>query len=213
MQLIWMKPSNVEWQEVRRDGFSLSVILLLELCGQAEAVPPAKIGVSSIIDESNKPMISTDLTIREAKQEDSLAIARILHALGWFEQFKNKPLEQVQVGVAEGIARCREEGTHTMLVAEGEQGVAGYISVHWFPNLALQGYDGYISELFVHPAQSGRGIGSALLDAIEADARQRGCTRLLLMNRRIRESYQRGFYTKRGWHESEDGAFFTRKLV
>jgi len=91
------------------------------------------------------------------------------------------------------------------------QGVVGYVSVHWFPHLAL-GYDGYISELFLHPSTTGQGIGSRLLAQAEMYARRRGCTRLTLMNMRHRESYQRGFYTKQGWIENSSAAIFMRKI-
>jgi GNAT superfamily N-acetyltransferase len=156
-------------------------------------------------------MIATDIMIREANLQDSQAIARILQEVGWFDQFKMGSLEQAQARIAERVARCIEEGTSTILVAEHMSEVVGYLSAHWYPHLAL-GYDGYVSELFVRPAEAGHGIGSRLLAAIDAEAHKRGCTRLILMNRRIRESYQRGFYSKHGWHELSDAAFFTRKV-
>ncbi len=90
--------------------------------------------------------------------------------------------------------------------------VIGYISVHWFPNMLMLGYDGYVSELFIHPDETGLGAGSRLLEAVEAYATERGCTRLLLMNRRVRESYRRHFYAKHGWEELPDAAFFSLKL-
>ncbi|MBE3559661.1 MAG: GNAT family N-acetyltransferase [Ktedonobacteraceae bacterium] len=153
-----------------------------------------------------------DVTIREARVEDCDGIAAILHALGWFEHINRQPVAQTQVQIAARIARCQIEKTHTILVAESKpHGVVGYVAVHWFPNLAF-GHDGYVSELFLHPAMTDRGIGGRLLDAVSEYARKRGCTRLTLMNRRTRESYQRGFYAKHGWHEVSDAAFFTLPL-
>ncbi len=157
-------------------------------------------------------MIGAQITIRDARQQDSPAIARILHALDWFEQFRSMSLEQTQARIAERMTLSAREGSNTILVAELAQGVAGYVAIHWYPNLAL-GYDGYISELFVLPDARGQGIGTRLLAAVDAEARERGCMRLVLMNRRVRESYQRGFYTKHGWQEMPDAAFFTRKLA
>jgi GNAT superfamily N-acetyltransferase len=156
-------------------------------------------------------MIGIDISIREANLEDSRAIAHILQEVGWFDQFKTVSLEQAQDRIAERIARCTQEGTNTIFVAERMQEVVGYASVHWYPHLAL-GYDGYVSELFVLPAETGHGIGGRLLSSVDVEAHKRGCTRLILMNRRIRESYQRGFYSKQGWHELPDAAFFTRKI-
>ncbi|MBO0779183.1 MAG: GNAT family N-acetyltransferase [Ktedonobacteraceae bacterium] len=149
--------------------------------------------------------------VRDARIEDSSGIADVLYELGWFKQVQDQPVAQTQVQIARRIARCQREQSHAILVAEMNGKVVGYVAVHWFPNLAL-GYDGYISELFLHPTTTGKGIGSRLLSEIEERARKQGCSRLLLMNRRNRESYQRGFYAKHGWTEMEDGAFFTRTL-
>jgi GNAT superfamily N-acetyltransferase len=77
--------------------------------------------------------------------------------------------------------------------------------VHWLPN-ALLGSEGYVSELFVLGAARGQGIGTTLLGEVERRAIARGCARLMLFNRTIRESYQRGFYHKQGWVERDDAA-------
>ncbi len=157
-------------------------------------------------------MSQVEIVIREAGPEDSLAIATLLHALDWFEQTRNGTLSQTQMSIAERIECCRREQTHTILVAQRAlEGVVGYTAVHWYPSLT-RGNEGYVSELFVHPSHTGQGIGGRLLDTLNVHAHQRGCIRLLLLNRRIRESYRRGFYAKHGWEEHSDGVFFTRTL-
>jgi GNAT superfamily N-acetyltransferase len=164
-------------------------------------------------------MSQANIVIREARTEDSEAIAIILRALGWFEPLKNEDQAQTQAHVAAGIEQCLHEKTHTVLVAEyaDEEGttagrIAGYVSVHWMPNLMRGSREGYISELFIHPQETGKGIGSRLLATIKAYAQERGCRNLFLKNRRIRESYRRGFYAKQGWEESADSAFFSYTL-
>jgi GNAT superfamily N-acetyltransferase len=177
-----------------------------------------------------KNMSHVEITIREACIEDSSAIAAILYTLGWSEQLKREDPGQIQADIAARIEQCIREQTHTILVAErwcnkcnqsvGDTSrsgqvarqVIGYISVHWFPNMLMLGYDGYVSELFIHPDETGLGAGSRLLETVQAYAAERGCTRLLLMNRRIRESYRRHFYVKQGWEELPDAAFFSLKL-
>ena len=150
--------------------------------------------------------------IRTAQVHDAAAIAGILHELAWFEHINGTPMRETQAAVARRIEQCLRESTHTILVAERPgHGVIGYIAAHWFPNLLL-GHDGYVSELFIQPAAAGQGIGRRLLKAIEVEGRRRGCTRLMLVNRRVRESYRRGFYKKMGWQESPDSAFFVRRL-
>jgi GNAT superfamily N-acetyltransferase len=149
------------------------------------------------------------MLIREARQEDAGAIAAIVRALSWIERIKNETAITTEQHVAHMLELAAREDCNTVLVAERNDGsVVGYLAVHWFPNLQ-RGLDGYVSELFVHPDETGQGAGSRLLEAAHTCAVERGCVRLLLMNRRIRESYQRGFYAKHGWEELRDGAFFS----
>ncbi len=156
--------------------------------------------------------MNSEITIRDACQEDGAAIDAILRSIGWFERINKETATRTQSQITQRLLQCKREGTHTILVAELPGGtVVGYVAVHWFPVL-MRGIDGYVSELFVHPSAAGKGIGSHLLDAVNEEARRRGCTRLILMNRRDRESYQRGFYAQNGWEELRDGAFFALLL-
>jgi GNAT superfamily N-acetyltransferase len=153
------------------------------------------------------------MLIREARQEDAGAIAAILQALSWIERIKNESAITTEQHVAHMLQLAGSEDCNTVLVAERHDGsVVGYLAVHWFPNL-MRGLDGYVSELFVHPDATGQGAGSRLLEAAHTYAVERGCARLLLMNRRIRESYRRGFYAKHGWEELRDGAFFSLDVM
>jgi GNAT superfamily N-acetyltransferase len=157
-----------------------------------------------------------EITIREARLEDSHAIVAILRALGWSKRIQEDEYSEVLAEIRARLERSLNETTHTILVAERQDdahstSIVGYTAVHWYSHLML-GSDGYVSELFVHPAATGQGIGTRLLKTVEAYAVERKCTRLLLMNRRIRESYSRRFYAKRGWEE-QDAALFSRKLT
>lgn len=58
----------------------------------------------------------------------------------------------------------------------------------------------------------GKGIGASLVEAIRHEGKRLGATRLMLFNRRERESYLRGFYPKHGWIERTDTAFFMVEL-
>lgn len=157
-------------------------------------------------------MTHDTILIREAQLQDAPAIAEIGQTLGWFEQVNRMSVEEAESHVKQQLADCLNDDSHTVLVAQRSNGVVvGYLSVHWYANL-LRGGDGYISELFIHPQATGKGVGGQLLRTIEMYARQRQCTRLLLMNRRDRESYRRGFYRKHGWQELSEGAYFIRSL-
>jgi GNAT superfamily N-acetyltransferase len=154
-----------------------------------------------------------EITIREATLADAGGIDTILRAIGWYERINQETPIYTQSQVMQRLEQCQCEDTHTILVAELADGtIAGYSAVHWFPALS-RGIDGYVSELFVHPSVSGEGIGTLLLDTIKEHASKRGCARLILMNRRDRESYRRGFYASHGWEELREGAFFTLTLL
>ena len=171
-------------------------------------------------------MSCEEIVIREICMEDSQAITEIIRALNWSEQISNESAIQTQALVADRIKQCLREDNHTILVAErrpdhsvekGAQSppsasqkgtVVGYVAVHWFFHL-VRGSDGYVSELFLRPDETGHGIGNRLLDEVYTYAHQRDCTQLVLVNRRIRESYRRHFYIKHGWEEQPNSAFFS----
>ena len=53
-----------------------------------------------------------------------------------------------------------------------------------------------VRQFWVEPSQRGRGLGTALFDAVEEEARRRGCTQLVLMT----FSFQAGaFYERQGF--------------
>ena len=75
-----------------------------------------------------------------------------------------------------------------------------------------QGWEAYVSELFVAEAARGAGLGQQLLDAATQAARERRCLRIWLVNNRERPSYVRGFYSSRGWSEQAEMARFVLPL-
>ncbi|MEZ6094416.1 MAG: GNAT family N-acetyltransferase [Pirellulaceae bacterium] len=91
----------------------------------------------------------------------------------------------------------------SVYVAEITSEIVGYVSCHWIPFLLFKGGEGYVTELFVRPNFAGRGIGTILLRLVEEEAKDRGCSRLSLLNGQDRKSYELGFYLKRGWTERE----------
>ena len=178
----------------------------------AVALPSALVG-RVLKRPLGSSMMSNTPVIRLARAGDAAGIAATLRDLGFFAPLEEEPVAETQARVAEQLARCAANGDHTVLVAEEESGqISGYLAAHWFPNL-LKGGDGYISELFLREAARGKGLGGRLLAAIEAEGKRRGCTRLLLFNRKERASYQRGFYQQHGWEERDDTALFNRWLT
>jgi len=115
--------------------------------------------------------------------------------------------------VSRHLSLCTAGDSHLILVAQTSSGeIAGYCAVHWLPYLILAGPEGYVSELFIKEDFRGQGIGSQLLESVKTEAQKRGCSRLMLLNMRKRESYQRQFYSKQGWEERPDAANFVLPL-
>ena len=153
-----------------------------------------------------------EVIIRKAGIEDAGSLACILGGLGGFAAFEHEDAESSTERVRRHLDLCLADDSHSVYVAETAGSILGYVSVHWLPYLILAGPEGYVSELFVQEEGHGQGLGTHLLEAVKAEARQRGCSRLMLLNNRGRESYRRQFYTKNGWQERPEMANFIDRL-
>lgn len=154
--------------------------------------------------------MSTTCTLRAAQPADAPALAALLQGIGWFDRFATGHPE----AHADQLAPLLAPSPHQLqLVACDAQGqLIGYCAVHWLPIAILQGWEGYVSELFIADSARGLGVGSQLLDQVTAAARSRGCRRLWLVNNRQRDSYHRGFYARQGWQEQAQAARFVLDL-
>lgn len=158
-------------------------------------------------------MTTGDVVIRPATPDDAAPLVHILRSLERFDWLHNEPPQTAVARVRaslESLAGSESRSTYVAALPGGE--LAGYATVHWLPYLILSGPEGFVSELFLSPEARGRGIGSRLLEAVVAEARGRGCSRLSLLNNRQRESYKRGFYAGRGWQERDQMANFVLYL-
>ncbi len=154
-----------------------------------------------------------NVQIRRAQMADTGAITHILRALGWFAHLNSESYERTERRIAHQFKFYNSADSHSVYVAENSAGdVVGYGTVHWIPALFLPGPEGYVAELFVGEAARGQGVGAKLLEAMKEEAKERGCSRLLVVNMRYRESYERGFYRKCGWEEQPDAANFVLRL-
>jgi len=145
---------------------------------------------------------SMDIMVREARTSDVVGITTILRELQWFEAIDSETFDDSQKRVMERLQLCQVDDSHLVYVAEGDDSrVMGYASVHWLPYFYLPGLEGYISELFIIESDRGHGVGTLILESIKLEAKERGCSRLRLINMRKKESYHREFYKKLGWEE------------
>ena len=154
-----------------------------------------------------------DIQIRRAIPADAPGLAALIQGLNWFASLEDKTLAQIEAIVERHLAMCLADSSHTVYTATHQVGnILGYTAVHWLPYLFLPGPEGFVSECFVAEPARGLGIGNRLLEAVKIEAKQRGCSRLELVNFKQRESYQREFYAKQGWEERTLAANFVYHL-
>ena len=152
-------------------------------------------------------MKKNDTTIRPLKPSDIADVMQLHRELGWNPAFKadGSTLKQ-------RLESLITEDDALLLVAEVNGQVVGYIHGEIVTYLLFAGREMLVSELFVKEKARAAGVGKALLAAIEAQAVQRKCFRISVLNSRERESYKRGFYPSLGYEERSQTANFTKRL-
>jgi GNAT superfamily N-acetyltransferase len=128
-----------------------------------------------------------DPTIRDARPEDAPAIARLLTQLGY-------PSEEE--AVESRLDRLRIVGDR-IAVAELKGAVVGLAHLQVTPAIELDRPAAKIGALVVDEAHRGLGIGRALVAAMEAEARLRGCELLYLTTSERRDDAH-AFYERVG---------------
>jgi ribosomal protein S18 acetylase RimI-like enzyme len=153
-----------------------------------------------VLDRSVVGSVSVGLKIRDARPEDAKALARLLGQLGY-------PTSPEALG--RRLQRLGASAADRLVVAELEGKVVGLASVN--VSLALE-YDDPAAKLgaiAVDESYRRRGIGEALVDAIEEEASRRGCCLIFLTSAERREDAH-AFYRRLGFEET--GRRFTKWL-
>ena len=124
--------------------------------------------------------------VRTAREADSLSIAEILRATGWFEYLASESVAQTADRIGNGIRAGLREPCYSLLVAEVLGGeVVGYVSVHWQTIQFLPSAEGNVSELFVsrqrnwHSPTTGRLRGSEASWLLSAEFDYQSSSRIL----------------------------------
>jgi len=148
-----------------------------------------------------------EFAIRPVRAGDAERVSALIRGLGLFGRLESEDPQVTAARISKHLGMCLADDSHSLFVATGpgKEPIA-YAAVHWLPYLFLTGPEGYLSELFVAESARDLGVGTALLDSVVSEARQRGRVRLMLNAVRTRESYPRGFCMKRDWPEREDMA-------
>ncbi len=98
-----------------------------------------------------------------------------------------------------------------VVVAESEGRVVGFAEVQARPTSIGDAYEAWLGALAVEPDCRGRGIGSALLAAVDEAARELGCSRIELESSEWRDEAH-AFYRERGYDERTPARRFRRQV-
>jgi GNAT superfamily N-acetyltransferase len=137
--------------------------------------------------------------IREAVSGDSAVISRLLGQLGY-------PTDDRRV--ARRLERLERSAADGLFVAEVD-GVVGVAGIHVSLSLEYDADAAKVSAIVVDEAHRRSGVGRALLEAVEEEARRRGCALIFLTTaERRKEAHE--FYRRLGWQET--GLRFAKRL-
>jgi GNAT superfamily N-acetyltransferase len=140
------------------------------------------------------------MTIRDAERSDAAALVRLLEQLGY---------PAGEDAVVRRLERIGDSPADRLFVAELEGEVVGLAGIHVSPSLEHDADAAKVSAIVVDEAHRRRGVGRALLDAVEDEARARGCGLVFLTTaERRREAHE--FYRRAGWEET--GSRFAKTL-
>ncbi|MGB8005461.1 MAG: GNAT family N-acetyltransferase [Gaiellaceae bacterium] len=140
------------------------------------------------------------VTIRDARPADSEAVAGLLGELGYptTAEAAHSRLELL------GIVGDR------VVVADSDDEVVGLAHLQVTPAIEHDRPAAKIGALIVTEAHRGEGIGRALVEAMDAEARARGCA-LLFLTTSARRTDAHEFYKRVGLEET--GKRFTKTLT
>jgi GNAT superfamily N-acetyltransferase len=131
------------------------------------------------------------LSIRPGRLTDATAVAPLLAELGYPAAVPD---------VRERLARVLERGDGGVLVAEIGDHTVALASYQIMDLLERARPQCRITAMVVHEDERRRGVGSALIEAIESAARERGCFRLEVTTQPQRDDAL-GLYAALGFQE------------
>jgi len=141
------------------------------------------------------------MEIRRAKPTDAKKISELLLQLGY--PVNNDFIE-------ERISEFSQHQNEELIIAEKEGKILAVLSIHFIPQLAIQGSFARISYFCVDEDTRSEGIGRELEKYCENIARDRGCDRIEVHchSRRVRAHE---FYKRQGYVESPK--YFIKRLI
>jgi GNAT superfamily N-acetyltransferase len=140
-----------------------------------------------------------DFHIRPASTHDLPALVRLLGVLFSLEADFSADEDRQRWGLALMLADRR---SRMVLVADRAGTVVGMVTGQLVISTAEGGPSALVEDMVVEEAARGRGVGRALLEAVEAWAAEHGATRLqLLADRENAPALE--FYRRSGWRPTQ----------
>jgi GNAT superfamily N-acetyltransferase len=137
-------------------------------------------------------MFDQQMKIRKAQPEDMAGIADLLNQLGYPE---------TRTFLESRIRTLGSDPDEHLVIGEDNGRVVAVLSLHFVPQLAVEGSFARIGYLCVQEELRSQGIGRQLEEYAEAAARARGCDRIELHCHGRRADAHR-FYFRQGYEES-----------
>jgi GNAT superfamily N-acetyltransferase len=137
--------------------------------------------------------------IRDATERDAGGVASLLDELGY---------PASPEAARERLRRWAADPSSRVLVAEGQDGIVGLVATHLVPRLDDDRLWCRITDIVVAAGSRRAGVGTALVEAAEAEARRHGASRLDLSSAEWRAG-ARDFYARLGF-ESPSRTFVKR---
>jgi N-acetylglutamate synthase-like GNAT family acetyltransferase len=138
--------------------------------------------------------------IRDARPEDAEALAALIGQLGY---------PTTAEAVARRLAQLQGSEVDRVVVAEADGEVVGLASLHTSLSVEYDEPAAKLSAIVVDERHRRRGIGEALVAAMEAEARARGCC-LIFLTTAARRADAHDFYRRLGFEET--GLRFAKTL-
>jgi GNAT superfamily N-acetyltransferase len=132
-----------------------------------------------------------DLTVRDARASDAEDLARLLDQLGY---------PTAPSAIEARLERLAVVGDR-VFVADVDGRAVGLAHLQVTPALEHERPAGKIGALVVDEAHRGRGVGRALVHAVEDEARLRGCGLLFLTTAERRDDAH-AFYERVGFEQT-----------
>ncbi|RZK77614.1 MAG: GNAT family N-acetyltransferase [Pedobacter sp.] len=141
------------------------------------------------------------MKIRNVKSGDSEKIAILLDQLGYHTE---------RIALKNRIDQLLNDVNHCLVAGEDDNGMIAVMSVHFVPQIALNGEIAIISYIAVDATSRGEGMGTALEEYCVWLAKKRNCE-MIQLHCDQRRTQAHKFYEKQGYTESPK--YFSKKLI